>query len=74
MNLTKILYGDFNCEENPTLDRYPPKNTTKSESNQLTEFSQTCKIFDCAIQLQSTKHTFFSENLSSRVDCIYATN
>ena len=25
INLTKILCGDFNCVENPTLDRYPAK-------------------------------------------------
>ena len=71
---TKILGGDFNCLENPTLNRYPPKNTTISESKQLTEFLQTCKMFDCAIQLPSTKLTFFSENSSSRIDRIYATN
>ena len=34
INLTKILCGDFNCVENPTLDRYPAKNTTISESKQ----------------------------------------
>ena len=31
-------------------------------------------MLDCAIQLQLTKHTFFSENSSSRIDRIYATN
>ena len=31
-----------------------------------------CKMFDCATQLQSTKHTFFSEISSSRIDRIYA--
>ena len=74
INLTKILCGDFNCVENPTLDRYPEKNSTNSESKQLTEFVQTCKMFDCATQLQQTKHTFFSEISSSRIDCIYASN
>ena len=39
INLTKILCGDFNCVENPILDRYPAKNTTNSESKQLTEFA-----------------------------------
>ena len=29
INLTKILCGDFNCVENPTLDRYPAKHSTK---------------------------------------------
>ena len=29
-------------------------------------------MFDCATQLQPTKHTFFSEFSSSRVDRIYA--
>ena len=74
INLTKILCGDFNCVENPTLDRYPAKNTTISKSKQLTEFLQICKMFDCATRLQSTKRTFFSENSSSRIDCIYAAN
>ena len=74
INLTKILCGDFNCVENPTLHQHPAKNTTTSESKQLTEFLQLCKMFDCAIQLQSTKHTFFSENSSSRIDRICASN
>ena len=60
--------------ENPTLDRYPAKNTTNSESKQLTEILQICKMFDCATQLQPTKHTFFSEMSSSRIDRIYASN
>ena len=59
-------------ESNPRL--IPAKNTTISESKQLTEFLQICKMFDCATQLQSTKHTFFSENSSSRIDRIYASN
>ena len=74
INLTKILYGDFNCVENPTLDRHPAKNTTNTESKHLTEFVQICKMFDCAMQLQQTKHTFFSEISSSRIDRIYASN
>ena len=75
INLTKILCGDFNCVENPTLDRYPAKNSTNSESKQLTELVQIiCKMFDCATQLQQTKHTFFSEISSSRIDRIYASN
>ena len=74
INLTKILCGDFNCVENPTLDRHPAKNSTNTESKQLTEFVQICKMFDCATQLQQTKHTFFSEISSSRIDRIYASN
>ena len=74
MNLTKILCGDFNCVENPTLDRHPAKNSTNSESKQLTEFVQIYKMFDCAMQLQQTKHTFFLEISSSRIDRIYASN
>ena len=74
INLTKILCGDFNCVENPTLDRYPAKNSINSESKQLTEFLQICKMFHCATQLQTTKHTFFSEISSSRIDRIYASN
>ena len=70
INLTKLLCGNFNCVGNPTLDQYPAKNTTISESKQLTEFLQICKMFDCAIQLQSTKHTFSSENSSSRIEHI----
>ena len=31
-------------------------------------------MFDCATKLQSTKHTFFSEISSSRIDRIYASN
>ena len=60
--LTKILCGDFNCVENPTLDRYPAKNSTNSKSKQLTEFVQICKMYDCATQLQPTKHTYFFRN------------
>ena len=52
INLTKILCGDFNCVENPTLDRHPAKNSSNTESKQLTEFVQICKMFDCATQLQ----------------------
>ena len=74
INLTKILCGDFNCVENPTLDRHPAKNSTNTESKQLTEFVQICKMFDCATQLQQTKHTFFSEISNSRIDRIYASN
>ena len=51
INLTKILCGDFNCEENLTLDRYPAKNTTNSDSKQFTEFLQIYKMFDCATNL-----------------------
>ena len=36
INLTKILSGDFNCVEYPTPDRHPAKNTTNTESKQLT--------------------------------------
>ena len=74
INLTKILCGDFNCVENPTLDRHPAKNSINTESKQLTEFVQICKMFDCAAQLQQTKHTFFLEISSSRIDRIYASN
>ena len=74
INLTKILCGDFNCVENPTLDQHPAKNSTNTESKQLTKFVQTCKMFDCAMQVQQTKHTFFSEFSSSRIDRIYASN
>ena len=74
INLTKILCGDFNCVENPTQDRHPAKYSTKTESKQLTEFVQICKMFDCAMQLQQTKHTFFSEISSSRINRIYASN
>ena len=31
-------------------------------------------MFDCATQLQHTKHTFFSEISSSRIDRIHASN
>ena len=74
INLTKILCGDLNCVENPTLDRYPPKISNNTESKHLTEFVQICKMFDCATKLQQTKHTYFSENSSSRIDRIYASN
>ena len=74
INLTKIPCGDFNCVENPTPDRHPAKNSSNTESKQLTEFVQISKMFDCATQLQQTKHTFFSEILSSRIDRIYASN
>ena len=74
--MTLVLIGDFNCVEKPTLDRCPSKNTITSESKQLTELVQLCKMFDCYIKLQpqNRKHTFFSENSSSRIDCIYATD
>ena len=74
INLTKILYVDFNCVENPTLDRHPEKTSSNTESKHLTEFVQICKMFDCSTQLQQTKHTFFSEISSSRIDRIYASN
>ena len=74
INLTKIICGDFNCEENPALDRYPAKTSTNSEPKQLTEFLKICKMFDCATELQQTEHTFFSEISSSRIDRIYASN
>ena len=37
---------------------------------------QLCKMFDCCEgqQQENRKHTFFSPNLSSRIDRIYATN
>ena len=66
INLTKILCGDFNCVENPTLDRHPAKNSINTESKQLTKFVQICRMFDCAAQLQQTKHTFFSEFFRAR--------
>ena len=61
INMTKMLCDDFNCVENPTLDRHPAKHTTNTESKQLTEFVQICKMFDCAMQLHQTKHTFFQK-------------
>ena len=70
INLTKIICGDFNCVENPTLDPYLTETSTNSESKQLTEFLQICKMFDCAAQLQEIKHSFFSEISSSRIDGI----
>ena len=74
INLTKILCDDFNCVENPTLDRYSAKTSSNTESKHLTELVQICKMFDCATKLQQTKHTFFSEISSSRIDRIYAFN
>ena len=76
INLNSILVflGDFNCVENPTLDRCPSKNTTNTESKKLTEMLQLCKMFDCSEGQQQRKHTFFSPNSSSRIDRIYATN
>ena len=37
---------------------------------------QLCKMFDCCKELQqeNRKHTFYSENSSSRIDRIYANN
>ena len=76
VNSTAVFLGDFNCVENPTLDRCPSKNTTITESKQLTEMLQLCKMFDCCEgqQQENREHTFFNENSSSRIDCIYATN
>ena len=74
INLTKILRGDFNCVENPTLDRHPAKISNNTESKHLTELVQIYKMFDCATKLQQTKHTYFSEISSSRIDRIYASN
>ena len=76
VNSTLVFIGDFNCVENPTLDRFPSKNTIISESKQLTELVQLCKMFDCytKLQPQNRKHTFFSENSSSRIDRVYATD
>ena len=74
INLTKALCSDFNCVENPTLDRYSAKNSTIFKSKQLTELVQICKMFDCVMQLQQTKHASFTEISSSRIDRIYAFN
>ena len=41
----------FQLRGDSTLDRHPAKNTTNTESKQLTEFVQICKMFDCAMQL-----------------------
>ena len=73
VNSTIILLGDFNCVDNPTLDRCPPKNAISPESKQLAEILQLCKMFDSHTKLHSKKHTCFGENFSSRIDCIYAT-
>ena len=61
LNSTVVFLGDFNCVENPTLDLCPSKNTTITESKQLTELLQLCKMFDyCEEQQQENrKHTFF---------------
>ena len=74
INLTKILCGDFNCVENPTLDRHPAKTSNNTESKHLTDLVHIYKMFDCATKLQQTKHTYFSEISSSRIDRIYASN
>ena len=74
VNSIIILLGDFNCVDNPTFDRCPPKNTTFPESKQLAEILQLCKMFDSHTKLQSKKHTCFGENFSSRIDRIYATS
>ena len=76
VNSTSVLIGDFNCVENPTLDRFASKNTIISESKQLTELVQLCNIFHCytKLQPQNRKHTFFSENSSSRIDRVYVTD
>ena len=74
VNSTIILLGDFNCVDNPTLDRCPPKTITFPESKQLAEILQLCKIFDSHTKLQSKQHTCFGENFSSRIDRIYATS
>ena len=74
VNSTMISLGDFNCVDNPTLDRCPPKNTTFPESKQLAEILQLCKMFDSHTKLQSKKHTCFGENFSLRIDRIYATS
>ena len=73
VNSTIILLGDFNCVDNPTLERCPPKNATFPESKQLAETLQLCKMFDSHTKLQLKKHTCFGENFSSRIDRIYAT-
>ena len=66
---TVVFLGDFNCVEYPTLDQCPSKNTTITESKQLTEMMQLCKMFDCCEgqQQENRKHTFFNENSSSRI-------
>ena len=74
VNSTMILLGDFNCVDNPTLDRCPPKNTTFPESKQLAEMLQLCKMFDSHAKLQSKKHMCFGKNFNSRIHRIYATS
>ena len=46
VNSTVVFLADFNCVENPTVDRCPPKN------KQLTEMLQLCKMFDFCEGLQ----------------------
>ena len=60
----------------PPLIGVPQKTQFFSESKQLTELMQHCKFFDCytKFQPQNRKHTFFSENSSLRIDCVYATD
>ena len=70
INLKKVLCGDFNCVENPTLDRYPAKKSTNSESKQLT--LQNVRLRN-AVTIDKTQR-FFTENSSSRNDRIYASN
>ena len=56
VNSTIILLSDFNCVDNPTLGRCPPKYAISPESKQLAEILQLCKMFDS--HTKSRQHLF----------------
>ena len=71
-----ILMGDFNCVENPLLDRCPPRETNDLYLDKL---STICDVFDlCDLWRKrfpmKQEYTYFSDhrNSRSRIDRIYA--
>ena len=73
-NLPVILCGDSNNVEDPTRDRWPAKNSNRSESKQLSDLIELCKLQDShkAFDPVGAKFTSCSPATKSRIDRIYA--
>jgi len=70
-----ILTGDFNCVENPMLDRHPPSNR-KDNTLALRELCETFRLRDTfrAAHGDARLFTRRQANLQSRIDRFYASD